>query len=190
MQTGIKCESTGAGTDVEIVIDKFKILWWGKDNFNFNTTNFQDIPQSYYTKKVLCEDIPELYVSIWRLLECHMHSAAKLKDPAPGIVMQPVPAKSAQQLCSALETDCEASSLPSSWMGTRVWKNTPFLSPLACCIFPKQRASGCSSSLLSESYHYLFSSSNQSLCKSHIWTNPVVWKVNNTVTPQTSWFNR
>lgn len=42
------------------------------------------------------------------VLKCHMHSAAKLKDPAPGIIMQPAPAKSAQQLCSAWETNCEA----------------------------------------------------------------------------------
>lgn len=86
-----------------------------KDNFNFNTTNFQDVPQSHYRSKVLCEVTPELYVSIWRYLSA-ICTVQPNKDPALvcGMVTQPVPAKSAQQLCSALETDCEASSLPSS----------------------------------------------------------------------------
>lgn len=69
-----------------------------------------------------------------------MHRAAKLKDPAPGIGTQPVPATSAQQLCSALETDCEASPLPSSGMGERVWKNQLYFIP-TCMLHLPQAAS-------------------------------------------------
>lgn len=112
----------------------------GKDNFNFNTTNFQAVPQSYYTSKVLCEVTPEQWCVQLEVLECHLHSTTKLKDPAPGIIMQPVPARSAQQLCSALETNWEASSLPPSWMGTRVRKNPLFFIP-PCMLHLLQAAS-------------------------------------------------
>lgn len=68
-----------------------------------------------------------------------MHSAAKLKDPAPGIIMQPAPAKSAQQLCSAWETNCEA--FPAIFLNgcKSLEKSTFFIPP--CMLHLPQAAS-------------------------------------------------
>lgn len=68
----------------------------GKDNFHFNTTDFQDDPKSQYTSKVLGEVTPELYVSIWR-----SSSATFTVQPNWKILPRYCDTTSACQKCSA-----------------------------------------------------------------------------------------
>lgn len=57
---------------------------------------------------------------------CRLHSVAKLKELTRAIITQPVPAESAQQLRSALETNCEMYTHSGTWQQGRVWNNPPF----------------------------------------------------------------
>lgn len=145
------------------------------------------MPQSYYTSKVLCEIISELYVSIWRY-----SSATHTVQPNWKILPQYCNATSA---CQKVLSNCVL-----HWKLTV--KHPPchllellqepgkihiFLCPLAHCIFSKQQVAAHHPALwkLSSSV-FLFQP--KPLQVPHL--NPVMWKVNNTVTPQTSWFNR
>lgn len=78
-------------------------------NSNSNTTHFQDVPQSLCKQLVKSHTRPltvlDVHYCSLNVLVCHLHS--ELEDVACTITTQQAPAESAQELCSALESNCE-----------------------------------------------------------------------------------
>lgn len=124
------------------------------------------------------------------VLSCHLHS--ELKDVACTITTQQAPTESAQELCSGSESNCEAHTRSGNPAGRSQLEKVTWSFSTRVLHLPnwgKKQLTALSPLWELTSAHLLFQPNPLEII-SHVWTNPVVGKVNNAVTSQTSWFNR